>query len=244
MLADEFLAQQRLLVITPHADDETYGCAGTMARIKALGGEVYVVLATAGDLVHFGDDGAGEQTKMVSHEKRLTEFESVMQLLKVDDWDVLFTDSDTHLALDVVPRKNLVGLLESDGKLAIDRVRPTMVMIPAVSYNQDHEALFHACVTATRPGVPEQRHLVPFVLSYDNTSLFWNFGRERFNPNFYVDVTEFLDVKIQAMRLHASQVRPPIYHGSPESLQMATQMRGREVSVEAAEGFVVHRALF
>lgn len=244
MLADEFLAQQRLLVITPHADDETYGCAGTMARVKALGGEVYVVLATAGDLVHFGDDGAGEQTKMVSHEKRLTEFESVMQLLKVDDWDILFTDSDTHLALDVVPRKNLVRLLETDGKLAIDQVRPTMVMIPAASYNQDHEALFHACVTATRPGVPEQRHLVPFVLSYDNTSLFWNFGHERFNPNFYVDITEFLDVKIQAMRLHASQVRPPIYHGSPESLQMATQMRGREVSVEAAEGFVVHRALF
>lgn len=244
MLADEFLAQQRLLVITPHADDETYGCAGSIARIKSLGGEVYVVLATAGDLVHFGDDGAGAQTKLVSHEKRLSEFESVMQLLKVDDWDVLFTDAQTHLALDAVPRKELVRLLETTGRLSIDQVRPTMIMIPAVSYNQDHEALFHACITATRPGVPEQRHLVPFVLSYDNTSLFWNFDHERFNPNLYIDVTEFLDVKVQALRLHASQVRLPIYHGSPEGLQMATQMRGREVSVEAAEGFVVHRALF
>ena len=244
MLRDEFLAQQRLLVITPHADDETYGCAGSIARIKSLGGEVYVVLASAGALVHFGGDGAGEQTKLVSHKERLTEFESVMQLLKVDDWDVLFTDAATHLALDAVPRKNLVRLLESDGNLAIDRVRPTMIMIPALSYNQDHEALFRACITATRPGVPEQRHLVPFVLSYDNTSLFWNFDHEPFRPNFYIDISEFLDVKIQAMRLHASQVRPPIYHGSPESLQMATRLRGREVSVEAAEGFVVHRALF
>lgn len=244
MWRDEFLAEQRVLVITPHADDETYGCAGSIARIKALGGEVYVVLASAGDLVHFGDDGAGEQTKMVSHDQRLSEFESVMQLLKVDDWDVLFTDADTHLALDAVPRKRLVGLLESQGKLAIDKVRPTMIMVPAISYNQDHEALFRACITATRPGVPEQRHLVPFVLSYDNTSLFWNFDNERFSPNFYIDISEFLDVKIQAMRLHASQVRPPIYHGSPESLQVATQMRGREVSLEAAEGFVVHRALF
>src|SRR5699024_5356952 len=142
-------------------------------------------------------------------------------------------DADTHLALDAVPRKRLVGLLESQGKLAIDKVRPTMIMVPAISYNQDHEALFRACITATRPGVPEQRHLVPFVLSYDNTSLFWNFDNERFSPNFYIDISEFLDVKIQAMRLHASQVRPPIYHGSPESLQVATQMRGREVSLEA-----------
>jgi LmbE family N-acetylglucosaminyl deacetylase len=240
MYGDDFLSRQRLLVITPHADDETYGCAGTMARIKALGGEVYVVLATAGDVAHFDDGDA----KLVTHQTRLREFESVMQLLKVDDWDLLYTDPAAHLALDAKPRKELVRLLESDGKLAIDRIRPTMVMIPAVSYNQDHEALYRACVTATRPGIRDQRHLVPMVLSYDNTSLFWSVGGDRFHPTCYVDVSEYLDIKIQAMRLHASQVRPPVYHGSPESLELATMLRGREVSVAAAEGFEVHRALF
>ncbi|NED98522.1 hypothetical protein G1H11_24800 [Phytoactinopolyspora alkaliphila] len=244
MFGDDFLAQQRLLVITPHADDETYGCAGSMARVKSLGGEVYVVLATTGDLVHFGDGGDGRTTKLVTHETRLREFESVMRLLKVDDWDVLFDDSETHLALDVMPRKRLVSLLENEGRLSIERLRPTMVMIPAASYNQDHEALFHACVTATRPGVPSQRHVVPWVLAYDNTSLFWSFGHERFHPTCYIDVTEYLELKIQAMRLHASQVRPPIYHGSPESLELATRVRGREVSVEAAEGFALLRAVF
>jgi N-acetylglucosamine malate deacetylase 1 len=244
MLPDEFLARQRLLVITPHADDETYGCAGSIARIKALGGEVYVVLATAGNVVHFADDGTGRNTKLVTHDTRLREFESVMRLLKVDDWDVLFTDDRTHLALETKPRKELVKLLETDGKLAIERVRPTIIMIPAPSYNQDHEALYRACVTATRPGVPDQRHVVPMVLVYDNTALFWSLGPQRFHPNCYIDVSEYLHVKIQAMRLHASQVRPPIYHGSPESLELATMVRGREVSVEAAEGFVVLRALF
>jgi LmbE family N-acetylglucosaminyl deacetylase len=214
-----------------------------MARIKALGGEVYVMLATAGSVVHFSDGGEGRNTRLVTHERRLAEFESVMQLLKVDDWEVLIPDPDAHLALDVMPRKTLVGLLESKSKLAIDRLRPTMIMIPAASYNQDHEALFHACVTAARPGVPDQRHVVPWVLAYDNTSLFWSFGQERFHPTCYIDVTDYLELKIQAMRLHASQVRPPIYHGSPESLELATKLRGREVSVEAAEGFAVLRAL-
>jgi LmbE family N-acetylglucosaminyl deacetylase len=119
-----------------------------------------------------------------------------------------------------------------------------MVMIPAASYNQDHEALFRACVTATRPGVPSQRHLVPYVLSYDNTSLFWSFGQERFQPTCYIDISGFLGLKVDAMRLHVSQVRIPVYHGSPESLELATRLRGREVSVEAAEGFVVLRAMF
>jgi LmbE family N-acetylglucosaminyl deacetylase len=237
---DEFLARQRLLVIAPHADDETYGCAGSIARIKGLGGEVYVVLATAGDVVHFAEG----DPKLVTHQTRLAEFESVMHLLKVDDWDVLYPDGETHLALDTRPQRELIRLLESDGTLAIERVRPTMLMIPAPSYNQDHEALYRACVAATRPGVPDQRHVVPMVLAYDNTALFWSFGQERFQPTCYIDISSYLEIKLRAMCLHASQVRPPIYHGSPESLGLATRLRGREVSVEAAEGFSVLRAMF
>jgi N-acetylglucosamine malate deacetylase 1 len=244
VLSDEFLARQRLLVIAPHADDETYGCAGSIARIKDLGGEVYVVLATAGNLVHYGDGGDGKNTRLVTHETRLREFEAVMRLLKVDDWDVLYTDDQSHMALDTKPRKELVRLIEAEGKLAIDKVRPSMVMIPAPNYNRDHEALYHACVTATRPGVPGQRHLVPMVLVYDHTTLFWRFGADRFQPTCYIDISGYLNVKIQALRLHASQVRPPVYHGSPESLELSTAVRGREVAVAAAEGFAVLRALF
>ena len=111
------------------------------------------------------------------------------------------------------------------------------MLIPAFSYNQDHEALFRACVTATRPGVRTERHLVPYVLAYDNTSLFWSLEREKFHPNFYVDISEYLPVKLEAMRLHASQVREPEFHGSPgESGDLISQLRGREISVGSAEG--------
>src|SRR3712207_1637438 len=159
-LVDEFLARQRVLVIAPHADDETYGCAGTIARIKSLGGEVYVILVSAGGLDHYADGGDGATMRHVGAATRLREFESVMQLLKVDGWDVLFTDDALHMALETLPRRELVGLIERDSVLAIDKVRPTMLLIPALSYNQDHEALFRACVTATRPGVRTQRHFV------------------------------------------------------------------------------------
>ena len=243
MLGDDFLAQQRLLVISPHADDETYGCAGTIARIKSLGGEVYVVLASVGDLLHFAGANDRETRKFVSYDTRLREFETVMKYLKVDDWDVLFTDRETHLALDTIPRKSLVRRLEYDGKLSIANVEPTMVMIPAISYNQDHEALFRACLTATRPGVPEKRHTVPWVLAYDNTSLFWSHENERFHPTVYIDISSFLTVKVEALRMHASQVRHELYHGSPESLELATRLRGREVSIEAAEGFRLLRGV-
>lgn len=241
MFTDEFLAAQRLLVITPHADDETYGCAGTIARVKSLGGTVHVVLVSVANLVHYGATAGGEHA-LVTHSTRLDEFGRVMKYLDVDDWECLFTDEETHLALDAVPRKKLVGLLESTGRLSIDRLRPTMVMIPAVSYNQDHEALFHACITATRPG-GGSKHTVPFVLAYDSTSLCWPVGT-RFQPDVYVDVSEFLQTKIEALRMHASQVRDPLFHGSPEGLELQTLARGREVGVAAAEGFRLLRGVF
>src|SRR5690606_22010572 len=84
---DAFLGQQRLLVIAPHADDESFGCAGTMARVKELGGEVFCVCCSVGDLKHY--DGKGD---VVTSGVREEEFRSVMEFLQVDDWEILFRD--------------------------------------------------------------------------------------------------------------------------------------------------------
>jgi len=40
---------ERLLVVAPHPDDETLGAGGLIQRVVARGGEVRIVLVTAGD---------------------------------------------------------------------------------------------------------------------------------------------------------------------------------------------------
>lgn len=233
---DAFLAKQRLLVIAPHADDECFGCAGTIARIKSLGGEAYVIVCSVGDLKHYdGRDG------LVMGSQREQELKSVMEYLQVDDWDVLYRDPETHLRLDAIPRRDLIAQFERDSKLALDRLRPTMLAIPAASYNQDHEAVFRAAFTAARPGVPEHKAFQKIVLGYDNTSLFWSLDREFFHANFYVDISDFLDVKIKALSMHSSQIRDSIHHSSPMNVEYTAKVRGREISVDAAEGYMVFR---
>lgn len=166
----------------------------------------------------------------------------MMNLLKVDDWGVVPTDDDVHLALDVLPRRELVRVTERDAHRSIEEVQPTLILVSAFSYNQDHEALLLACITATRPGVRSQHHFVPYVLSYDDTSLFWSPEQENLHPNLYVDISDYLSIKLQAMRLQASQVRSAEFHGSPESL--VSKVRGAEISVPAADGSVTTRAVF
>jgi N-acetylglucosamine malate deacetylase 1 len=225
-----------MLVIAPHADDECFGCAGTMARIKRLGGEVYCLVCSVGDLKHY--DGT---TELVAGSTREQELSRVMEFLEVDDWEVVYRDTEIHLRMDVIPRRDLVAKIERECRLSLDRLKPTMLAIPVGSYNQDHEAVFRAAWTAARPGVPSVKPFQPIVLGYDNTSLFWSLEREKFHPNFYVDISEFLDTKLKALSMHESQMREGIHHSSVENVEYTARVRGREVSVEAAEAYMVFR---
>lgn len=235
-IEDEFLSRQRFLVISPHADDESFGCAGTIARIKDLGGEVYVMVCSVGDLKHY--DG---HTEIVEGKTRESELANVMEYLKVDDWDVLYRDEESHLRLDAIPRRDLIAKIERESKLAYDRLKPTMVAIPVSSYNQDHEAVFRAAFTAARPGVPDIKPFQPLVIGYNNTSLFWSLEREKFHPNFYIDISNYLEHKLTALAMHQSQMRDPIHHSSVKNVEYTARLRGSEISVEAAEGYMVFR---
>jgi len=233
---DDFLAQQTLLVVTPHADDEAFGCAGTMAKMKHLGATVYVMLMSVGDVLQYNG-----QSGPVPGAVREQEFARAMDLLGVDGHDIVYRETKNHLRLDMIARRELIAKIERESTVSLEKVRPTMVALPATSYNQDHVAVFHAGFTACRPHLPELKHSPSVVLAYENPTLFWNVEREKFHPNFYVDVSDFLKVKLDTLRCHASQQRPSLHHCSLENLESLTRVRGREISVEAAEAFMCYR---
>src|SRR3989338_994836 len=235
-MMQNFLSKQRLLVNAPHADDEAFGCAGTIAKIKDLGGKAYVMVITIGDLRQYHIKG-----KLVEGKIRQKEFISTMKYLGVDDYDIVFKDAYTHLRLDTLPRRDLIAIIERESKVSIDKIKPTIVALPAISYNQDHCAVFHAGFTACRPHLPQIKPFQKIVLVYDNPTLFWNTEYEKFHPNFYVDISKYIDIKLKAMSLHKSQLRNSLHHCSIDNLNNLVRLRGREISVEAAEAFMCYR---
>src|SRR5262249_44896986 len=155
--------------IAPHADDETFGCGGTMARAKALGASVYVIVVSVADLVHYSHDHP-----LVSGSRRASEFHQAMEVLGVDGTDILYHDERVHMRVDALPRRDLVARIERESPLAIDTLRPDVLLFPAVSYNQDHEAVYKAVYAACRPHLPTEKPFVRVVLSYDQPQLSWN----------------------------------------------------------------------
>lgn len=234
---EEFLSNQRLLVISPHADDETAGAGGLMTRVKQAGGEVFVMVLTVGDLQHY-DSKEGKTLAS----QRATELSKAMETLGVDDWEICFEDNKLHLRLDHFPRRDIVSRIERDSKLAIDRIKPTILALPAPSFNQDHEILYKAGITAARPHLASLKPFQRMVLTMDAPQLAW--GSYAFRPNFYVDISECLETKIKAFECHKSQLRPDPHQGGTEALRMLAYSRGREISVQAAEAFECMRFVF
>lgn len=235
---DKFLSKQRVLVLAPHADDEVYGCGGTIAKLKDVGSKVYVIVVSVGDVAHYGEKS---NKQLVSGDTRYKEFTAAMKFLKVDDFEIIYRDTDTHLRLDMIPRRELINLFERECRLAIDKIKPSILILPAVSYNQDHEAVFRAGFTACRPHLPDIKPFQNIVISCDNPAISWSLEREKFHPNFYIDISNYLDKKLKAVRLHKSQMKPSIHHASVENIEALARVRGREISVEAAEAFMCHR---
>lgn len=233
--SDNFWSRQRLLVLTPHADDEVFGCAGTMAKVKALGGSVFVVCVSVADLSQY--DMAVSNVKAAT---RKEEFLAGMTVLDVDDALVLYESNDIHLRLDQMGRRDLIEAICKGSRLGIDQLKPTVVALPSISYNQDHEALFRAGFTACRPhtgasGYPE------LVLAYDSPTHFWNIERDKFHPNFYVDISEFVELKRRALQCHVSQLRPAPHYLSLDMLERQMFTRGHEICVTAAEAYCCYR---
>ncbi len=235
-ISDALFRDATVLVVAPHADDETFGCGGTMARAKALGARVFVMVVSVATLDHYHSEHS-----RVSGAQRASEFRQAMEVIGVDGTDVLYDDDQIHMRVDVLPRRDLVAKIERESPLAIDRLQPDVLLFPAVSYNQDHEAVYKAVYAACRPHLPVDKPFVRLVLSYDQPQLSWN--HTKFHPNFYVDISDYLDVKLEAYRRHVSQIRPEPHHASIENVERLARIRGSEVSVAAAEAFECHRML-
>ena len=222
------LKNQRLLVITPHSDDEVLGCGGLMSKVKNEGGKVFVLIFNLG----FEKDDTKE-----SQEKRKNEVREAMNVLKVDDYHLVHDQPDNNRDLDTEPLHSLIEVIESTSNVSLEKIAPTMVAIPTIfSHHQDHVHVHHACIAALRPISTPVSNI---VLSYEAPEHSRWSASGVFEPNLFVEIDDVIENKIIAFNKYRSQIRP----GSrdDDSIRNQAKYRGQEVGKNLCEAFYVHR---
>lgn len=225
-------ANQRLLVVAPHPDDELLGCGALINLVKRSGGEVFVLFLTVGDTRDYSAAGLSTMSE------REREIEDVVKFFGIDGHHLALPGDRHHLKLDALPRQRLIDLIERDGPLSIAEIRPSVVLIPEISsYNQDHRAAAHAAITALRPGPAADRHRPGAVLMYEEVPDGWS-GEEVAPRDFFVPVEPVdLDQKIEGLRRYASQWRAHPHTRSEKALRALAAIRGVQCGTDLAEAF-------
>jgi LmbE family N-acetylglucosaminyl deacetylase len=231
MLLSESL--QRVLVVSPHGDDEALGCGGLLAKLSDRDCQVHVLYLAVDGFHHYGLD------RETSYEERVREIEAVAELLGCS-YEIAYGDKDLIEKLDTLPKRELVDLFEA----RINEHRPDLLLLPSgADYDQDHVAAFQTAFAAARPIAKVfGKHLVPHVFTYEMTKINW--AAEPLPRSVaYCDISGYLDTKLDAVARHATQARPSPHIRSPESVSALARIRGAEAGVEYAEAFGVLRAM-
>lgn len=226
------LAEQRLLIVAPHPDDEVIGCGGLIAKVKDAGGSVFVQYMTVGDTADLSGDAPS------TRHGRLEEIKKVSELLGIDDYDVAFQGGEYHLRLDALPQHDLIRVLERTSPLAIPETRPTMVLAPQhISYNQDHRACADAVVSALRPSAGVYGHQPTAVLLYEELADQWHLGATAM-PSVLVGLEpRHLRTKTDALEAYTSQCRPSPDIRSCDALRALAACRGAQSGQPLAEAY-------
>jgi len=212
-----FDKDERLLVFSPHADDETLGCGGLISKMESS--NVHIAEFTIGSAI------------------RKKEFEKIVEFCEIENFEVLY-DDEYHLKLDLIPMFDLVNKVEG----IIDRVRPQVVAIPFPSFNQDHAIVYNCCMTALRSR--KKKFFMPeVVIVYEYPQINWITNVQMFQPNLYVDISKHLHKKVEMLEMYESQMGDEDYAVSKNGVISMARYRGKEVSVEAAEAYEIKRVL-
>ena len=223
-----------ILVLAPHADDETLGVGGTMARLADEGQKVVVAVLTG-----FGVD---EVHPCIEEEGITTvraECRRANKLTGVSE--VLFADLPA-VCLDTIPVWQINKVIHQ----IIEEVKPDQLYLPfPQDLHKDHTAVSYGASVAARPYLPIGRQIkrVLFYETLTETHLSPPYLDVGFQPNLFVDISDYLDTKLAAMREYKSQIQDGNLPRSERGLAALASFRGMHVGVKAAEAFVISREL-
>lgn len=225
-----------VFVIAAHPDDEVLGCGASIAKWKKAGLEVHILIMSEGvtsryDLVN-SDVKKSQEINLLAKSADLAG-----NILGVDSVKLLnFPDN----RMDSLDQLDLVKVLEEE----IERVQPsTVVTHHSGDVNIDHRIIHQAVVTACRP---QFDHPVHRILAFQvNSSTEWQTQATNiiFYPNWFEDVSQTIDYKIEALKAYTSELREWPHPRSIQSVEYLARCHGSSIGCDAAEAFMLLREI-
>ncbi len=220
----------KALVISPHPDDETLGCGGSIAALTNAGCDVFVMCVACHDF-NTGPDGWARDAN------REAEFKEACGALGVTDCEVLL-HPDVRDDL-TASTSRIIYAIETGSRLSIDSISPDLVFLPvASSVHQDHRVVHAAALSACRlrePGRPRPLGILGYRGPDD---LCFAYAEQM---TLFIDTSQRQDSKHRALGSYKYQMKPYPHPRSFTAIEAIDRMNGLSNGVECAEVFTPYR---
>jgi len=224
-----------ILVVAAHPDDEVLGCGGTIVKHINQGDEIHVLILAEGvtsrDTKRYRSNNKEELSKLgiAAHKAHKILGTSSLKLLDYAD-----------NRMDSVDLLDIVKTVENEVK----EKKPNIVYTHHHGdLNIDHRITHQAVLTACRPD-PKQsvKKIYCFEVPSSTECQSPSVGTV-FIPNIFVDISDTLALKLDALRAYESEMRPWPYIRSIKAVEHLVRWRGASMGMEGAEAFVLIREL-
>ena len=223
----------RILQLGAHGDDEILGVGGTLAKYAVDGHEVFSVIFVGKMNTELAKIiGSRYDDKVL--EKRKRQCLVAAEILGIKESRYLDFEDETL-------EENLLKCTITVESL-IKEIKPQIIFTHhRGDANQDHRGIFRACIVACR-----QYENSPFSNIYcyetlSTTEQTPNYPEFSFLPNYFVNIENVLEMKIDAMKCYDDELYDFPHPRSIEGIKTLAKMRGMSVGFKAAEAFMVYR---
>lgn len=206
----------KILFVIAHLDDESFGPAGTIAKLSEKN-EVVVLSLCKGDRL---------RDKKLS-KKRIESFKQSSKILNF----IPIIKNNTDLELE--EKKCHLDIEQS-----IKEIKPEIVYTHNISdIHAEHRMVSNSCLVSCRPkydSVVRELYMFETVASTE-----WAFHQIEpiFTPNVYVNITNYYDLKVKSLSLYDTEIYSFPDARSIKSVDILSSYRGRQIGVEKAEAF-------
>lgn len=214
---------QRLLVVVAHPDDEVLGCAGLLLDNYKKGGENFVL---------YLNNGCNFRTNY--HAKRIeNQIIEVSKMLKF----VPFVEEFKTGEFDTYPQRKLNDIV---AKYVRTVKAKTVVTHIANDLHLDHKIVNQAVMVACRfaKKSPVRTVLEMPVISSSEINPQFNF-----QPNLFLDVTNYIDTKKAAMEKYVDEVESMKELRGSEAIEGWAIFYGMHIGVKYAEAYKLIRGM-
>jgi len=215
----------KILVIAVHPDDETLGCGGTLLKHKANGDEIHWLIAT--DIKE--SEGYGIST-IKKRNKEITKIEDLYGFTSVNKLDLSTTKVDTYS----------MSVLVSKISSVIDRIKPDIIYLPFKGdVHSDHKYIFDAAYSCTKVFRHPFIKKIYMMETLSETEFSLSTKEDSFVPNVFVDISEFMDKKIELINIYESEIGKHPFPRSERNIRALGTLRGATCECDYAESFVL-----